>query len=523
VDRTSSFPGILEVYPKPSSLDVETVPTIEVQFTQAMDATQFADDAGINTLFILVNVETDQTVRLTRVGYDSSSHTLSFSPSGTSLSPGGKYQITARDTIKSSAGREMQRSKSWQFTIALSTVAKTELSSPGDKTAHTIIPTLYWTATSGASAYYAELSSSNEFVSGDLLWSTQTSQTSALPGLILDSDLYYYWRVMGIGNAGSGASGLASGSWSDPWNFFIGTPRVSDVESTTTYDGTRATFFGVEEYPVDDLDNLVTWPDITVQFNDSVASGSRVTLKKSPIDGRQTKATGYVDGEIITSGAYVTFRPSGTIENNYLYTVTFTHITNASGDTAPTLTFSFTGHFKPLYIGVESIKEELGNLLVDTTDRQIYFQLYRSGIRANELMLQSLYANYPDLWQLVQTTYRGGPTLEMLDGIDPLYRVGIIGFVESLTKLKLLERLQYELIPQIESSHALGDFSESIANTHLIEAINSRIKDLKGDVQVYQATFAGARTRIRVGVKSANYNPYRDLREHRFPGIRDKF
>lgn len=111
----------------------------------------------------------------------------------------------------------------------------------------------------------------------------------------------------------------------------------------------------------------------------------------------------------------------------------------------------------------------------------------------------------------------------MLDVIPPLYRVGVIGFVESLSKLKLLERVQYELIPQIESSRALGDFSESIANTNLIEAINSRIKDLKGDVQIYQATFAGARTRVRVGVKSANYNPFRDLREHRFPGIRDKF
>lgn len=206
------------------------------------------------------------------------------------------------------------------FTTATIPAAPTLLSPTNGATGVSTSPTLSWNASSGATSYRLQVSTSSAFSTLTIDQSGITTTSLAISGLA--SGTIYYWRVNATNSAGTS-------DWSSVWSFTTATPIITigeavDNTSLTWTTGGNANWFGqttVSYYGGDAAQRGAithsqnTWVEATVTgpgtltFYWKVSSEANYDFLRFYIDGvEQTRISGTVDWQLktysITAGSH---------------------------------------------------------------------------------------------------------------------------------------------------------------------------------------------------------------------------
>jgi hypothetical protein len=497
--NNSQYLAVVGYAPTLQVTNVGILPEIQVRFNIPVDTTLVNTSEGLNRYVVLVNVDTDDTVAVEYVGWDSVNRILTFQPE-TALEPHATYQVTLRKTLQSSEGRSMTQDRVWVFGTAAAEVTQVVLRSPGDSTAWRTAPRLEWSgvSASGSVTYDLQLHTDWEF-HAPLFWAT-TLTTSGSGGILaadiataLDERSTYFWRVRARTTG-------TSGEWCDPWSFYVGRPLKASPDTRLTYQPDEPFRFQLL-YPPKGTPHLAAWPQLQIRLTQDVdadtVTGTSVYLYRQPVDGRSDKTGGAVSATLTTVGKVITVTPLDTLEVNSRYTlVVGDTLESTSGEVIEEggSTY-FTSTYRPLYGGVRTVRSMLGGFIADTSDDEIFFQLWQASLKVNELFITR--------WNRIR---RGILFDEVVNYQPPANTWGMKEYAELECAINLLESHYWDLAQEAGRDSALATFQSKL-DVAILPEIRKRISELKLERDQVAATFLFGATVPRPGVKSQAWSP----------------
>lgn len=117
--------------------------------------------------------------------------------------------------IKDLLGTPMVATYTAYFTVASSNLGVPLPLSPANQSTTVAIPTLVWSAVADAEFYRIQIADSPSFV--NTIWTSTAVELQIDPGVLLDPDATYYWRVRAEMTS-------LTGDWGPTYNFFYGSP-----------------------------------------------------------------------------------------------------------------------------------------------------------------------------------------------------------------------------------------------------------------------------------------------------------
>jgi hypothetical protein len=487
--------------------NISTLPQFVLQFNIPVNANLVNTAQGLNQYVVLVQlgVQPVVPVQVTSGTVDTLGRTLSFYPTQ-ALVAGATYQITIRRGLQTAQGRGMENDRTWTFapTLVSSAVGAVTLLTPGDATAYTVPPTLYWDAlTSPSGILNYELQLDDDFLFGPPpLYSTVLSVSGGIVlssniGVSLNDRTEYFWRVRAYTTS-------ATGDWSGTRSFFLGDAVQASPDTAQLYD--PSPFFRLTDFTPDNgATNLTAHPSIVATFSQAVLVSSVTTdtvqLFYGPVDGRtdiptvqDTSASYTIVGNQILIG------PSVTLQTNQRYTIVLNDgISSASGTVLNELfTSYYTSYYKPLYGGVIGVRSRLGGFVNTVSDDEILFFLWRASLHVNELLATRVFR------------VRDRISFDELVNYDPPFKTyGQYQYSEIYAAVHILESFYFDLLNDAGKRVALSVFEYEVQVTILNE-IRQRIKDMRQEMHVFGARFLRELVLPRVGMKSQFHNPVRE-------------
>lgn len=494
-------PSINYVYPTISD-NVGPSAEITVRFSIDIDQALVNTDTELNKHVTLLRTDTDT---INQVAYRSySDKTLRFVPSGITLEPSGRYQITVYDTIKSVGGRPLLSAKTWYFEVGGVSVGGVSLVAPSNESTVTQIPVFTWNEASYSgsytlSGYHIQVDTTLNFASPD--WDTTVSGLTVTPAAsAFASGATYYWRVRGY-------TDLASGGWSTPWSFYYGLILPPSLDTRTAYPEARE-FYITDYEPANQTSNLSALPAIKVYFN--VAPSAGVLTAGSGLVTVTRYAVDY-DPEIAETSLTPTLSISGTTLNislaaagyqvNRRYVVYICNdLMSTGGYTLPSdQKFFFTSKYQPMYAGTVGVRDKIGPYVDDVSDDLINFHIYKQSLRANNAILRQYYGySFDD----------GGPTKTTVMALatsNPPENA--VFFVEAAAAASVLRLKFFKELKDADRTKAFPDYRESGPGGSMLSELRQMIKALEGEAQTYWSEINTGRAYQVSVVKSEDWMP----------------
>lgn len=477
-------------------------PEISVRFNQALDTSQVETDEALNTHVVLVRMDTDETFPVEYVSWNPTAKLLVFQPAD-ELAAGAIYTVTLRDTFRGSSGRGLVKPVSWSFEVSAGQFTRPLLASPGDATAWSTLPTLEWVGASGSAVsgiVTYDVQVGDNWTFEDLAWTTTLSVSGAgglrsvAIGSSLTGNATYFWRVRG-------RTAAASGDWSETRAFWVGSSAQASPNTEQLYQPDL--IFQVELIePEEGATNLAEWPTIRATFSQEV-SGASVGLDSfqlwaTSVDGRAEVAAVLVSGTYTVSADQVHFAPDGSIASNKRYTIRLlTTLRSTENELLPAVFESyFVGPYSPCYGGVIAVRAELGALVETVSDDEILFHLWRASLAVHEILYTQVYR------------VRIRATLAELISYQPPMGTtrGMLRFAEVSAAYTLLQTEYNSLLRKAGRRSALATFEREV-KVELLAEIRHRLKELRDERGVIEATFFSKATTAQTGIKSQNWDP----------------
>jgi hypothetical protein len=485
--------------------NVSTLPQFTITFNIPINANLINTAAGLSQYIFVVQADVNPVVPipLTSGAVDALARTLTFYPA-VSLVAGATYQVTVSRQLKTAQGRGMETDRVWTFITDASAIGRVNLLQPGDATAFTVAPTLYWdalTSPSGNITYDVQLD--RDFLFGPPPFYATTLTTSGAVvlssaiGVVLTDRTEYFWRVRG-------RTASVTGDWSEIRSFWLGDAIQASPDTQQLYD--PSPFFRLTDFDPDNgTTNLTAHPAIVATFSQplgpTAATSATVQLFYGPVDGRADIPTVQdTNASFTVVGNQLLIGPSVTLQTNQRYTIVLSdNLTSASGSTlGQEFTAYYTSYYKPLYGGLIGVRSRLGGFVNTVSDDEILFFLWRASLHINELLATRVFR------------VRDRIGFDELVNYDPPFKTfGQYQYAEMYAALHILESFYYDLLNDAGKRVALSVFEYEVQVTILHE-IRDRMHELRKELSVYGARFLREITLPRVGMKSQFWNPVRE-------------
>ncbi len=475
---------------------------IAVKFSIDIDQSMVNTDTELNKHVLLIRTDTDATTSLSFKSY--SDKILRMVPSGTTLEPSGRYQMTVYDSIKSVGGRKLLSAKTWYFIVAGVSVGGVELSDPGDETTHDTTPVFSWVAAAlsgsySSSGFHLQVDTTLNFASPD--WETTTTSTSAQPTTAqIISGTTYYWRVRAYTN-------LATGGWSDIRSFYYGADPTPTIDTRTSYPEAKE-FYVEDFYPTDETTNLSAFPTIWVEFNTAPSAGiltspgDLVTITRVAVDGDPRVTATSLGLTLSLSGTRLYVASTDTYAANRRYTITLSKNLMSTGghSIGSDQRFFFTSNYYPLYAGSIGIRDRIGPYVDDVSEDTINLHIYKQSLQANYALARQYYRNTTD-----------GPTLTNVAAWNASNTpFAVVGYVEAKAAASILSLKMFSMLSDADRTRAFPDYRESGPGGGILEQMRLMIKGLEDEAARYWAEINSGRVLLETVVKSENWNPRYD-------------
>ena len=507
------FPSPVSFEPNILTPSVSVSPTILVRFNIELLEDLLNSDQKLNQLILLVEEHTDTTIPVTYLDYGN--RILRFKPAR-DLNPGSVYQVTILGDIQSAQGRAAGANRSYTFKVSSTNVPKVELLEPASFTSTSTVGPFLWlpVAASGATGvlqYRVELDETIAFKSVVFAgWSTLTTETSAMPGVLLEASKHYFWRVRAELYTDAGS---AVGEWSTPFVWYYGTFLQPSPSTRQTYPDPITFSVSPDSGFPNGLSNQASFPSMIFRFSvdidPSTVTEQSVYLTREAVDGWPTPNKYYVSINRGVTGKVLEITSNEGIITNSRYTL---HITTDVADVngnhlEEEVTTYFTSRYIPLYMGSNVLRANFGRFLINVPEDLLNFHIYRVSLDVNRH------------WILYYNPLIGGPTEEQVRSQVFLLSYAMERWVEHESAARILTMRYYELLDRVDTMKKLGDYTEE-HGYHILKDIEDEIKRQKQLATAWISEFSRHRARVRSARKSERWPMWHRNTDYSFQEFR---
>jgi hypothetical protein len=515
LDLATYVPAIRQFAPTQADQNVPSSPQISARFSTDINQALVDTDDSLNQYVILLEEVSGVRYPVSYLSYDQ--QTLTFVPQSP-LRAGYRYMVTILGTIPSPAGRTMGRDRSWVFQVSTANLSPVVLVSPSDMVSVAQTPTFEWepaagTAPTGTSVllYNVEVDVTPEFASvGAYGWSTQTSGTTATPSAPLASGTTFWWRVTAGYVPVTGDT--AWGPVSDYNSFYLGTFVVPDRGSRVILPPQG--FDLCHSSIANGSTNLQAWPPLVFDFTGqidptSVTSGSVFLIRRQVDDEPQTYPTP-VNISCTVNGNTLTVVPTDQLFNNGRYTIYIEGLKSLAGDWSRDIKFYFTSWYFPLYVGVATVRSQFGRYLESYSDDFINFHIFRVSLDVNRYWIRAF-----------NPGVLGGPPEQMVRGQMFTLTWAMERWTEIESCYRILKQVYLDRLTDAGRMQKLGDYAQQ-TESRLLDSLQTELKRLQQEANLWVAEFSRKRARVRTGRKSEFHSIWMDRYDMSRPPVRSR-
>ena len=529
-DLTGASPTVVFITPGANDR-IAARPEITLRFSMDMLPASMGDSNAVNRGLTLSQIDNDQPILLTYLGYDVYLKQLRVQPV-TDLDSGKSYNLLVQsrtDGFLGANGRRLSAPRLHQFVVTERPLPNLTALSPPDGAllpptalTFTVVAPVFTPSTGSLTTLAQFEMASQPFLdSADPgLWKGEASASGSTSIQVISIDptlpaegSVYHWRARLYSPPATSGDSSIYGPWLPVRSFYYGqrpNPEA-DTRRGLADISPAFTFRAVE----DGATHQVTWPDLTFRFTQSVSGAFGLTLVSgslvvgmSPITLTRVKVDGGLPQDVpgtwtALDGKTLQFTPTESIIPNQRYTIKASAaIVSDTGSylEGPFETY-FTSKYNPLYAYPPQVMALLGTFASIFPEDLIYFQLYQASLEANFQGYYSFGVSLDPLFIF------HGPQLDQLQTTDNDHYFAVQRWVTLEAARRLILTRTLERSNPGEGQLKIADYSEMTNQAEMIGALRSLYKDLGAATARVRGLFLPASGKAAGPGKSVGLSP----------------
>lgn len=474
--NTPSYPQVTYVFP--SDLDPATnlTPQLIIDWSTDINEQEFQGSNLVKNVKVY-NTDTGANVSLTFNTYEINKRRIILN-FASALAPNTRYTVLINKGVKDKNRRSLQLSRNWTFTTIASAVNTPVIIQPA---AYSTVSSLsfQFTPVAGEEVVF-EISSTPSF--SNILFTGSSTTSPFTPVFTFTEGSTYYWRAKS-----RNTTTLLESSWSETRSFLFSTAVAAPVITNTV--------LTIIEHGFDqENSNLLTWPEISLTFNQPIDIATLTTaakLTKEGVLGRLDQPNSLypqiVNGTWSLSGSKYVFTPTGNIEDNTKYLLKIDNKVLASSGISLDREYEliFFGKFTPFFANRFEVETILGNKTKHLPKGLIDFNIHRASLDA-QVRIIGAQGSVLDAWNLIIAP----PSESLVRSQNPSGYL-VVRWVAHTAVVYLLKRILINEIDNVGRTFKLADYSESL-DKDFIDGLKELIRDVENEISRLESLILGS-------------------------------